>query len=206
MEHIVENTFVFPRWLGELYLKAFGWTVEGELPQIKKYIIVGAPHTSNWDFIQMLGLTAALRLHVHWIGKKSLFPGPFGWIMKWLGGIPVDRSRSEGVVDQMAAHIAAAERFALIVTPSGTRRKRDYWKSGFYWMAVKAQVPLLCISLDYSRRCIRIDKPYMPTGHVVRDMDTIRAFFAGAHGKYPPSEASIRLREEVDRSSQGEKS
>ncbi|RMF01586.1 MAG: acyltransferase [Chloroflexi bacterium] len=190
------STFLFPAWAGKLWLWAFGWTVTGTLPNHNKYVLIGAPHTSNWDFLFMLAFAAVLRLRVSWMGKDSLFKRPFGGIMRRLGGIPIDRSRSSGMVQGIAQRFAESDRLVLLITVSGTRKKGDYWKSGFYWIAHTAQVPIVCAYLDYEKKEGGLGPTINPTGDVAADMNRIREFYTGIQGKYPELTSRVRLKEE----------
>jgi 1-acyl-sn-glycerol-3-phosphate acyltransferase len=128
-------------------LKFFGWNIVGDVPEPKKYIAVCAPHTSNWDFILFLCVRAYFRIKFHWIGKHTIFMWPFGWLFKKLGGIPVNRSKANNLVDQVVEQFNSHDEFMLAIAPSGTRKYVDHWKSGFYRMALAAKVPhrsLLC--------------------------------------------------------------
>jgi 1-acyl-sn-glycerol-3-phosphate acyltransferase len=184
------------RALGRLWLWWFGWRLEGELPPLDKAVIIAAPHTSNWDLPFMLAAAYVLRINPAWLGKRELFRWPFGWLMRWLGGIPVDRGARGNVVAQAVARFAAAERLHLVVPPSGTRSRATHWKSGFYQIARGAHAPILCTFLDYRRRVGGIGPTIMPTGDVTYDMAIIRAFYAPIQGKFPDNATPVRLPEE----------
>lgn len=191
------TTGLFSYWMGRLWLRIWGWRVTGEIPSGNKFVLIGAPHTSNWDFPIGLAVVHVFRLKVSWMGKQSLFRWPFGNMMKWLGGFPVDRENPEGLVDQIATRFRDAEKFVVAITPSGTRSNREYWKSGFYRIAMRAQVPILCGYMDYGRKEARIGLSFLPTGNMKEDMDRIRQFYSGIRGKYPEVATQIRLREEA---------
>ncbi len=191
------DSFIFPRWLGRLWLWLFGWRICGEVPPEPKYVLIGAPHTSNWDFLFMMAVVAVLRLKITWMGKDSLFKHPLaGWLMRKLGGIPIDRSRPTGVVTQIVHRFKQSSRLILVVPPSGTRKKKEYWKSGFYWIALTAKVPIVCAYLDFGRKEGGIGPTIIPTGNIKADMDLIRAFYQDIQGKYPEQNSRIRLKEE----------
>ena len=192
----VQKPLLFPRWVGRLWLWAFGWTVTGDLPDSKKYVLIAAPHTSNWDFPFMIAVAAVFRVRVSWMGKDSLFKHPLGGILRRMGGIPIDRSKPSGVVLQVVRMVKHADALALVVPPSGTRKKRDYWKSGFYWIAHTAKVPIVCAYLDFGQKRAHVGLSFTPTGDVKADMDRIREFFSGVQAKYPELTTRIRLREE----------
>jgi len=174
----------------------FSWDVVGQVPAGEKFVLIAAPHTSNWDFFFGLFALYIYRLKVSWIGKHTVFKKPFGGVMRWLGGIAVNRDSQHGVVDQIAKQLQESRKLVIAITPSGTRKSRDYWKSGFYWIAHKAQVPILCGYLDYSNRKACLGLCFFPTGNVKEDMDRIRDFYTGIQGKYPEMAAKIRLRDE----------
>lgn len=196
--HDCQSTSLFSYWVGRLLLTLAGWKVEGEIPPGGKFLVIGAPHTSNWDFPIGIAVTYLLRLKVHWVGKHTLFRWPYGGIMRWLGGIGVDRSNPTGVVEQLAQQLRVADRMVLAITPDGTRGPRAYWKSGFYRIAVAAGVPLLCGSMDFSTKTARLGLCFVPTGDMRADMERIRAFYAGVSGANPGNHTPIRLREELE--------
>ena len=184
-------------WLGRLWMWWFGWNVEGEPePNTKKAILIACPHTTNWDLPFMLATAFIFRLDVSWLGKHTLFRPPLGWLLRWLRGLPVDRRAPNGAVKQVAEHIGRAERIALAVPPSGTRSKGEYWKSGFYWMAHTAGVPIMLGFLDYQKKTSGIGPTIPTTGDIKKDMDKIRAFYADKQGLYPEMKTTICLRDE----------
>ena len=186
-----------PYCIGRVWMRIFGWDVTGQVPPGGKFVLVGAPHTSNWDFPFTLATLYTFRLKISWLGKHTLFKKPFGKIMRWLGGIPIDRSSEHGVVDQIVKQFNESQKFAVTIAPSGTRKKRDYWKSGFYWIAHTAQVPILCGYLDYSRKTACLGLSFVPTGDIKKDMDRIRGFFVDIRGKNPELATPIRLFDET---------
>ena len=177
-------------------LRLFGWKVDGVAPDAPKMVVIAAPHTSNWDFILMLLMAGALGLRISWMGKDALFRGPFGPIMRRLGGIPVERGAPQNLVEQMVDRFAAAERLVLAVPPEATRRAADYWKSGFYHIARGANVPVAPSILDYGRKTGGFGPTITLTGDVSADMDRFRAVYEGVAGKRPTYQGPIRLREE----------
>lgn len=197
VSHDGPQTGILTYWLARLVTTLAGWDISGEIPKGKKFILVGAPHTSNWDFIFMLLTSWIFRLKVSFMGKDSLFWGPMGWLMRSLGGIPIDRSSHRGVVDQMVARFNETQALVLVVTPGGTRSYSDHWKSGFYWIAYNAQVPLLCGSVNYAQKKVYLGLSFIPSGDLNTDMDRIRAFFKQGEGLYPNQAADIRLRDEL---------
>jgi 1-acyl-sn-glycerol-3-phosphate acyltransferase len=183
-------------WLGRFYLGLFGWKLLGQKPPYQKYLILAAPHTSNWDVPAMLAMSYVYGIRVSWIGKHSLFRGPLGPLMRWLGGVPVDRRSRNNAVQQMVAEFARRDTLALMITPEGTRSRAEYWKSGFYHIAREANVPIVLGLLDFKKKVGGLFEAIETTGDLTADMDRIRAFYAGASGKYPERFGPVKLREE----------
>ena len=167
------------------FLQLNGWTVQGELPaNTPKCVLIAAPHTSNWDLPYTLMVAYCLRLNIHWMGKQSLFRWPFGAVMRWLGGIAVDRSQSTNLVQASAAALVAADgRLQLVVPPEGTRGKTRHWKTGFYFIALQAKVPIVLAYMDYQRKVSGLGPVFQPTGDVEADMAVIKRFYAGIKGR-----------------------
>jgi 1-acyl-sn-glycerol-3-phosphate acyltransferase len=186
------------RFLGAQILRAAGWTVEGETPRADHYVLIAAPHTSNWDFPLMMALSLALGVRIAWMGKHTLFEPPLGFVMHSLGGIPIERHRRNNLVEQMAERLRAPEPLALVVPAEGTRGRAERWKSGFYHIARAAGVPVVLAYLDYPRKIGGIGPTITLTGDVRKDMDAVRAFYADKVGLHPESSGPIRLREEDD--------
>lgn len=166
-------------------LRGLGWRLEGNFPaNLQKAVVIGAPHTSNWDLPYTLFASFALRLTPYWMGKASIFKFPFGGLMRWLGGIPVDRSKSNNLVAASAEALVAADGpVQLIVPPEGTRSKTVYWKTGFYWIAVTAKLPIVMAHMDYSRKLVGLGPLFTPTGDVEADMAAIKQYYAQFKGK-----------------------
>ncbi len=186
------------RLIGRVFMLMAGWKVEGRIPSCNKVIIIAAPHTTNWDFVYLLGAAFQLGLSVKWLGKKSLFSFPFSWFMKRLGGVAVDRGKSSGMVDQVSEAILCASKISLVVPPSGTRGRTDYWKSGFYHIAKSANLPLICGYLDYEKKIAGLGPYFFVSNSVKDDMNKIRDFYKDKVGKYPELTSVIRLKEEAE--------
>lgn len=184
--------------LGRLVLKITGWKVSGELPIEPRSVIIAAPHTSNWDFVFLIAATSALGVRIHWLGKDSLFNHPLGFIMHWLGGIPVNRSKRTRLVSQIAARFQTQASLHLVIPPAGTRARTDRWRSGFYHIAQSAKVPVIFGFLDYPKKLAGISKAMPLSGRLQEDMDRIRVFYADKVGKVPAMSSTIRLEEESD--------
>lgn len=167
------------------WLRLAGWRIEGALAaDTPRCVLIAAPHTSNWDLPYTLMVAFCLRLRIRWLGKASLFRGPFGPVMRWLGGIPVDRSRNNNLVASAAAAIATATGpLQLVVPPEGTRGKTRHWKTGFYFIALQAQVPIVLAYIDYPRKTGGLGPLFVPTGDVEKDLLEIKRFYAGIRGR-----------------------
>ena len=171
--------------LARVWLRLLGWRIVGAPPAVPRYVLIGAPHTSNWDFFYMLLVCFSLRLQVYWMGKDSLFPWPVGGLMRWLGGIPVDRSKPGGLVQDTIDAFAREERLIVVIPPEGTRGKTRHWKTGFYFIAQQAGVPIVLAFVDYGRKVGGLGPLFEPTGDVEADMAAIKAFYAPIKGKNP---------------------
>ena len=170
------NRFVY--WLSKAVLRIIGWRIEGQMPEnIDKAVVIVAPHTSNWDFPLGLCASFVLRLNGHWVGKHTLFRKPFGGIMRWLGGISINRGASKNFVEQAADYFQEHDPFFLVIAPEGTRKKVDSWKSGFYHIARTASVPIICAYIDFKRRVSGIGPVIIPTDDLQEDIRRIREFY-----------------------------
>lgn len=168
----------------QLMLKLSGWKLQGMPPTLPKYVVIGVPHTSNWDFPLALVMAFIYRFDMHWMGKDSLFKGWRDPIMKWMGGIPIDRLSSNNVVAQTIETFNASDRLVIAIPPEGTRSKVDKWKTGFYYIALGAKVPIALGFLDYKRKTGGFLPAFYPTGDAEKDIFTIRASYSGISGKY----------------------
>lgn len=170
------------RFVSAIGLKLSGWRTVGEPPALKKYVLIAAPHTSNWDFPLMLQVVLKYRLDVHWMGKHSLFPFPFGGIMRWLGGIPINRTAAHNTVEQAAAAFGRSQELVLLITPEGTRGKVDRWKAGFYHIAQRVDLPIQLAFVDAATKTVGFGPLFYPTGDYEADLAEIRAFYQGKAG------------------------
>ncbi len=185
------------RWLGRVSLRLFGWEAVGEGFDAPKCVFIAAPHTSNWDLFFMLAVAWTLRVPMSWAGKHTLFKIPlWGWYLSLVGGLPVVRGSKTNTVQQLADHFKGRDRMYLAMAPSGTRGLRDSWKSGFYHVAVAADVPIVCGFLDYKNKRGGVGPIIHPTGDVKADMDRIREFYGPIEGKKNALKSTIRLRDE----------
>lgn len=181
------------RLVGRAWLAAFGWRIEGGAPAARKAVVIAAPHTSNWDLPFSIAVSFALDLDMSWIGKHTLFRVPFGSIMRALGGVAVDRRARHNAVTGIAALIDEAEELLLIIPPEGTRGRATRWKTGFYYIAVEAKVPIVLGFLDYERKCGGLGELFWPTGDIRADFERIRVFYEDIKGKYPERSGSVTL-------------
>ena len=171
------------RWIALFWLWSFGWKTEGEPPADPKYVLIAAPHTSNWDLVVTLCMAFKYRVSIYWLGKDALFCFPFGPVLKWLGGIPVVRSRSTNMVERTAAIFAERDKLVLVVPPEGTRGKVRWWKTGFYHIAYTANVPIVMGFIDFGRKVGGMGPVFVPTGKIEEDMEHIQSFYKNIKGK-----------------------
>ncbi|MEO9467610.1 lysophospholipid acyltransferase family protein [Parasphingorhabdus sp.] len=181
-----------PNWLSEIVrrfsvfvYKVNGWTAIQENPPPRKCVIIAAPHTSNWDFLYFFGLTNQLGIKSYWIGKNTLFKWPFGDMMRRLGGIPVDRSKSQNMVDAMVAEFEKRDDFILTIPPEGTRGSVRQWRTGFYYIAHKAKVPLIIGMMDYAKKSGGLGSQIEVTGDYEADMEKVSEFYHSVTPRYP---------------------
>ncbi len=182
-------------WTGRLLLKLFGWKTEGQLPDTTKWVCIVAWHTSNWDFFFGLMTSWVFRMHTSFLGKAPLFKGPFGWFFYAVGGIPVDRSRHHNLVAAAVEAFEKRSNLIFVIAPEGTRRKTEYWKSGFYHIALEAHVPIVLAYLDYGRKVGGVGPVIYPTGDVEADLAKIRAFYETVTPQHPELKGEIRFKD-----------
>lgn len=168
-----------------IYFKLLGWKTVGEFPRINKCVVAVVPHTSWMDFFLGLLIRRVINQDINFIGKKSLFNSPFGWYFKWMGGAPIDRSKSSDTVTAIANIFNEKEVFRLALSPEGTRKKVDKWKTGFYYIAKAANVPIVLVAFDYGNKQIKISEPQIPSENMNEDFKTYIGFFKGVVGKIP---------------------
>ncbi|MDI9570374.1 MAG: lysophospholipid acyltransferase family protein [Pseudomonadota bacterium] len=167
------------------YMRVFRWKKEGQVPDAPKFVMIAAPHTSNWDLPMTLFLSLAFRMKVFWLGKHTIFQPPFGKLFKWLGGIPVDRRQANNLVAQCIETFRKSDRLIMIIPPEGTRSRVRYWKTGFCYIAHGAGVPISLGYVDYKRKAGGIGPTVITTGNIEADMGQIRSFYAGVTGENP---------------------
>ncbi len=182
-----------------IILKLLGWQVSFSLPPRDKYVLVGAPHTSNWDFPLGLLAMSAVGLRFNWVGKHTLFKGPFGPLMRAIGGIPVDRRGSTGFVKNIIEIFNSREQFVLTIAPEGTRSLTKQWKAGFYHIAMAANVPIALGFIDYPRKRIGIDRLFEPSGDIEADFEILREYYQDKIGKRPEKQGPVKIRSIADK-------
>ena len=188
MKTTIFNTPVLSRfyhYLAKIIMRLLGWRVDGKLPDIPKFVLVGAPHTSNWDFVLFLGVIFSLRANVRFMGKAELFRFPVSLFFRYCGGIPVDRKKSTGLVEQMVKACNESEQFILTIAPEGTRHFVREWKMGFYHIAKSAGIPIVTAAVDGRHKTVRIGQVFHPTEDMEADMKAIKGVFEGVTGIKP---------------------
>ncbi|HEY5596289.1 MAG TPA: lysophospholipid acyltransferase family protein [Candidatus Bipolaricaulota bacterium] len=175
----------FSKALGRTMLRLFGWSIQGEAPDLPKFVAIAAPHTSNWDFYFGIAAVFAMGIRVSWLGKHTLFRPPFGPFFCWLGGIPADRAASHGLVEQTIHALNGHERMIVAMAPEGTRKRVETWRTGFYRIAQGARLPILLAYFDYAQRAVGLGPMFHPTGDLDADLQKILEFYSPIVGKRP---------------------
>lgn len=168
-----------------IFFKLLGWKMIGEFPKLNKCVVAVVPHTSWVDFFLGLLVRRVINQEINFIGKKSLFKPPFGWYFRWMGGAPIDRSKSSDTVTAIVNIFNENEVFRLALSPEGTRKKVEKWKTGFYYIAKNANVPIILVAFDYGHKQIKFSKPQFPSDNIDEDFKSYKAFFKGVVGKIP---------------------
>ena len=176
-----------------LILKLIGWRLDAQVPQVNRYVLIGYPHTSNWDFI--LGMLAkwGMRLPLNWVAKHSMFWGPFKPMFIAMGGVPSNRAETSGFIQKNIDLFSEREQFVLGIMPEGTRSKTDRWKTGFYHIAHGANVPIALAYLDYKNKVIGIGKTIETTGDIDKDFEVIKAFYQDKTGCHPEKQSDMKI-------------
>jgi 1-acyl-sn-glycerol-3-phosphate acyltransferase len=175
-------------------LKRLGWTIKVDLPDIKKFVVIAAPHTSNWDFLLGILAAKAIRLKVCWMGKHGMFRWPFGWFFRAIGGTPIHRGKGFNHIKQLTDLFNQSDSLVLALAPEGTRSKMDHWKTGFHYIARGAKVPVLMAYLDFGHHEVGIGGLFYPTEDIEADFEKIRQFYADRPGKNPENASLIEVR------------
>ena len=177
------------RGFGRMMMGLFGWKVEGQVPNAKKFMVVGAPHTSNLDWFVVMGSAFVLQVQISWMAKHSLFNKPWSGILRWLGGVPIDRRQAQGTVGSAVEQFNTKDELILCITPEGTRaREQGKWRKGFYYMAQGADVPVVLAAFDYGKKVVRFGPVFKPSGDVEADMPIIYTYVDGVVPRHPQKE------------------
>ncbi len=169
-----------------IFYKLMGWKIVGDFStHIKKVVIIAAPHTSWHDFYIGVFTRSITKAKINWIGKKELFLGPLAWYFKWMGGEPIDRTPGQNKVEAITEIFNSHEEFRLTLAPEGTRKKVAVWKTGYYYIAMAAKVPIIPVSFDFSTKTVTINPPFYPTGDIEADTKVLRSYYKGVVGKNP---------------------
>ena len=180
--------------LGKFFLTMMGWKVDGSVPNLPKFVLIFAPHTSAWDLPLLLAVSYTLGVKGNWFGKQEIFQWPVGILFKWLGGIPIDRSSPLNTVRQTTQMILECEQIIIGISPEGTRSKSNYWKTGFYYIAHKTKVPILLAYLDYERKVGGVGPVMEITGDIETDMKFIRKLYTGITARHPEKAGRITIK------------
>lgn len=180
--------------LADAVLSLISWQLDVTLPKANKYVLVGAPHTSGLDLFYTLLLKLSTGIELKWVGKDALFKGPLGIVMRWLGGIPVNRKTRNNFVDQVVELFSQHEHLVIAVAPEGSRGKTAYWKTGFYYIALGANVPVALGYIDYRKRVVGIGPAIHPSGDIQADFSIIKNFYSGITGRHPHKQGEIQLK------------
>ena len=176
------------------WLKIFGWKSISNLPKENRYVVIAAPHTSNWDFPLGISYIIATGIPFRYMGKDALFKWPQKYLFRALGGFGVDRNNKNKLTSRMAKFINSQDKIALALAPEGTRSNSKYWRSGFYYIALEANVPIAMAVIDFEKKEIGIKDSFMPTGDLDADMALIKDFYKDIKGKYPSKQGPIELK------------
>jgi len=171
--------------LAKILLKMFGWKYVGETPKIKKAVIIGAPHTSYYDFVWAKLIFVSLGIPAKVLMKKEMFIFPISYILNYMGVVPVNRSSKGNMVEQLSENFKRTDSLYLALSPEGTRKLQRKWKKGFYYIALKAQVPIYCADIDFKNKELFLNEPFFPTGDIDADMIVIKSFYTKSNAKYP---------------------
>jgi 1-acyl-sn-glycerol-3-phosphate acyltransferase len=183
----------FSQSLAKVILRLVSWKLDVTHPPAPKYVLIGAPHTSGWDLFYALLLKYGSGIEMHWMGKDTLFRWPLGVLLRWLGGIPVNRRSRNNFVQQVVDVIDKLDEVVIAMAPEGTRSKTKYWKTGFYYIASGADVPIALGFIDYGNRVVGIGPTLTPSDDIQADFQQIKAFYAGIDGRYPELQGEARI-------------
>jgi 1-acyl-sn-glycerol-3-phosphate acyltransferase len=181
------------KFLAGLIFKLIGWQLKVTMPDTKKFVLIGAPHTTNWDLGIALLTFWSLPQRITWLAKKQIFIGPVSWLFKSLGGIPIDRSAAHGFIQQISERFDNSEQMILCLAPEGTRSKTVFWKTGFYYIALSARVPICLGYVDYPTRTVGFEEVLTPSGDIEKDFEKIKDFYKDKKGKHPEKQGPVAI-------------
>ena len=179
-------------------LTTLGWEIHADFPDLEKYVVIAAPHTSNWDFPLGILIIKALKIDVSWIGKHTIFRWPFGWFFRALGGTPVNRGKSLNVIQQTTDLFNQSDRLIFALAPEGTRSKTDHWKTGFYHIAKAANVPIALGYLDFGKKQAGVSRTFYPGDDIEADFKKIAEYYIGKKGKNPENASLIQIKKKAE--------
>lgn len=179
--------------LSRTLLSLFGWKLDQRFSDSSKTVLIGAPHTSNWDFVLAMLAMSAMGYQFNWVAKQSMFFWPVAATFKKMGGVPLDRGQSRGFVDKCISLFDERQRFVLAIAPEGTRSLTTHWKSGFYRIAIGAEVPISFGYVDYKNKITGIGGSFMPTGNKSEDMQKVIDFYENIEGRFPEKQSPIKI-------------
>ena len=179
--------------LADFVLRLISWQVDVTLPEARKYVVIGAPHTTGWDLFYLMLMKLSTGIDIKWVGKDTLFRWPLGVFMRWLGGVPVKRHSNNNFVEQIVAQFRQREELIIAIAPEGSRGKTSHWRTGFYYIALGADVPIALGFIDYPSRVVGIGPSLLPSGDIQVDFSKIKAFYGGKTGRYPERQGDIQL-------------
>jgi len=194
IDHVDHEQNSMIKSISQFILRVIGWQAHSTIPALEKYVLIGAPHTTNWDFPLALLALSSLGMKFNWVGKHTLFWWPLRVFLEAIGGIPVNRSGGSAFLKQAIELYKERNKLILAIAPEGTRSRTSHWKSGFYVIARKANVPIVLGSMDYPTKQIKIGMALMPSGNIDDDFERIREFYRGTIGKYPDKQGEVRLK------------
>ena len=168
-----------------IFFKLIRWKLKGEFPEVDQCVVIVIPHTHWLDFPLGLIVRKIVGKEINYIGKKSLFKPPFGWFFRWTGGTPVDRSKNQNMVDAIVQIYKERKLFRFALAPEGTRKKVTELRTGFYYIAQKAQVPIVMVAFDFGKREVKISEPFYTTDDITQDLQKVGTFYKGVKGKIP---------------------
>lgn len=184
-QHLCRRGNAFSRLLGRRFLALLGWRIAGTLPELPRLVIIVAPHTSNWDFFIGVGVQLALGLDVCWLGKHTLFLGPWAPLLRWLGGIPVNRAAPQGLLPELVRRLNSREHFLLALAPEGTRRRVERWKSGFHTIALLTGAAIVPVAIDCGPHEVRFGPVFNPTADFAADLAVLQEFYRDVVPRHP---------------------